>query len=66
MEFDFRRGTVLLIFLIFLDGLGYISTRRKCLLRYHIPAIPIPTQRRVVQKLFVRFFLNFRTLFQTI
>ena len=57
MEFDFRRFTVLVIFFIFINGLRYICTRRKCLLRDHIPAfhLPIPTLRRVVQKLFVQF-----------
>ena len=57
VEFDFRMSTVLVIFLFLLTDNDILALERKCLLRYHIPAIPIPipTLRRVVQKLLVRF-----------
>ena len=66
VEFDFRRGTVRVIFSFLWMDNDILPLERNCLLRYHIPAIPIPSQRSVVQKLFVRFSWNLQTVFQTI
>ena len=58
VEFDFWRGTVLVIFSILWIDNDILPLERKCLLRSHIPAISIPTLGRLVQTIIRTIFLK--------